>query len=1378
MKAELNENRESKNINLARKYAQSKGYSQEQSQKLIDTIRTDIPNSRLAQCKFLLGVTRMYLNGELKDYDSISGINTSLKYIASDAHVNEYNNNLADNNKEYSAQELIDRFKSVSVDDLESDKNTINQGSYEENSSYKIVRIPDFETASQYGKYTQWCITQDEQYYDSYTKGHMGIFYFCLRNGFENVPREQGENAPLDDYGLSMIAVSVNPDGSLNTCTSRWNHDMDGNDSIMDTQQISELVGRNFYQTFLPRPEEEIKQIKEQIYQNFESILPQLRELIDGDDYYSYGEEIEANFETYIRGLYEDLYNIEIGGNFALYFGINGDYYRTNDGKIFVFNGIIKISNKGRFILHSNNNAYFFNYFTEKLTTNYLSKYKILGWPIQYNAPFISIPLKVNGEEVYSIIDNQTLSPIFKEGEFFKNVMTLIHGGLGVSFHKENSFEFMVDSNRTLSALSIILNNRIEFPEIKEKFPKTRNLSYQEAKELSDYCFEHGFHYQNESKRTVIFPLEVLKEMEKEGLLINEAKASLQDIYEKYYSDIPLNDFNELISADPTAKPNQMGKFGKWILNLYRNQKLKVTDKPELNYALSNFVKYYNRIEKKDINQYQSVGELYNTIKPFTEDPNQATSKSDTIRKTKEEGAEKFYEDSTWEVIIPKTRNASCLYGKGTKWCTAADESNNMFDYYNSKGTLYININKQNGKKYQFHFESGQLMDERDNFISAPVAETIGLTDPLIQKYCQIYGLKAYYCLLGERPIENIEELNFKKVKGTEDLYIVSEFVGNDTQSKLIQFNPSSMEMDVLHEEYYNSMSEQLVNGDLIPIFNGSEILNLFSISQGITILPDDSFNVKVTLNYKANGYDYDYIAYSNDDGTYLYDLSNHDIVGQLSYDSDAECRALPSFTMDFYRNIELPKSYEDYVVIMTDKTVFDIQRGFIITQKPFTNFLIGKDNLPTFIFDDGSKLSITPEGRLLKDIVQSESRKVIFSVKSLMALNEALQEEEQLKKVELPKVIKNQLKKHKTSLGDNPAFPPEDESPFDYKLTVKHLQAITSHLQSFDDLPNIDDVNALKTHLSKLIERASKLEEPIKENLEKICFDFIVDKFAIPEDTVDFTCEISDNINVSDKRIEPEETDETVEFDGIEEIKGLSKEVYKRRFINALVQGAAIYYATQISEYVGEIFKLNPKLPELYDEILTLNTCLGFITTDKMDLDNPSVAGDVEVHLGNDVNKTNIVAKGLLFPVLLCESIKGFMELFASHGLPDSQEQASYILKKADFLLAEPWDIRLGVPLWEKLVSLIPTEDTKLIPLFFMEYVSLPVDKFNELTQEIYGNTRKGKEGINLLLSKIKYEIRKDDFDSYVTKQSSNDVVISDEEDEYFTIDELRGGI
>ena len=253
----LLENRESKNMKIARNVIREMSPNSDPMQ-VLNAIRTDIPNSRLGQCKFLAGVCRMYFNNELTDGQTIRELNQSLKYIASDAHINEYDNNLNGEN----AETLIQRFSMNRQEDLNGDIEKVNQNQYIKNNDYEIIKIGSFEEAEKYGEYTEWCVTHYEDMYNSYTGNGIGVFYFCLKKGFENLERVKGEGCPLDEYGLSMIAVSINLDGSLNTCTCRWNHDNGGNDNIMDTQEISNLLGVNFYSVFKPRKSELIDTIK------------------------------------------------------------------------------------------------------------------------------------------------------------------------------------------------------------------------------------------------------------------------------------------------------------------------------------------------------------------------------------------------------------------------------------------------------------------------------------------------------------------------------------------------------------------------------------------------------------------------------------------------------------------------------------------------------------------------------------------------------------------------------------------------------------------------------------------------------------------------------------------------------------------------------------------------------------------------------------------------------------------------------------------------------------------------------------------------------------------------------------------------------------
>ena len=247
----LTESQESKSIAKAKKFVMDKfGWNNERADKFVRVeLRNDLPALRTRQGgKFILGVTRMFCDRQLTDGGIIMNLNSTIELVASDAHINEYDQNL----NGLSAQELIDRFAGARKEMGNKDREEVAALELQENNDYTIVQIDNFEQASKYAQYTSWCVTHSSNMLDSYTSDGMGQFYFCLKNGFENVPRERGEGCPLDEYGLSMVAVSVTENGDLNTCTCRWNHDNGGNDNIMDTKQISQLIGRNFYEVFKP----------------------------------------------------------------------------------------------------------------------------------------------------------------------------------------------------------------------------------------------------------------------------------------------------------------------------------------------------------------------------------------------------------------------------------------------------------------------------------------------------------------------------------------------------------------------------------------------------------------------------------------------------------------------------------------------------------------------------------------------------------------------------------------------------------------------------------------------------------------------------------------------------------------------------------------------------------------------------------------------------------------------------------------------------------------------------------------------------------------------------------------------------------------------
>lgn len=214
---------------------------------------------------------------------------------------------------------------------------------------------------------------------------------------------------------------------------------------------------------------------------------------------------------------------------------------------------------------------------------------------------------------------------------------------------------------------------------------------------------------------------------EEQARLLLEARPA-EEIRSKYYPDIDQDTFKKIVESDPTSKNGLCGKYVKWIANLYKNGAWKDGDAPETRTALEILMRHGAKLpqDKRDVNKYKSVSDLYNAVKGFES----VDTQSEAERKSKE-GSEKVYEDSDWTVVIPHTEEAAKLYGANTRWCTAA-ENNNMFDYYNRQGPLYIIMSKGSNAKWQFHFPTGQFMDSRDIQIpSVSQLEMYGDTEKL-----------------------------------------------------------------------------------------------------------------------------------------------------------------------------------------------------------------------------------------------------------------------------------------------------------------------------------------------------------------------------------------------------------------------------------------------------------------------------------------------------------------------------------------------------------------------------------------------------------------------------------------------------------------------
>ena len=365
-----------------------------------------------------------------------------------------------------------------------------------------------------------------------------------------------------------------------------------------------------------------------------------------------------------------------------------------------------------------------------------------------------------------------------------------------------------------------------------------------------------------------------------------------------------------------------------------------------------------------------------------------------------------------------------------------------------------------------------------------------------------------------------------------------------------------------------------------------------------------------------------------------------------------------------------------------------------------------------------------------------------------------------------LPEDIMDAVFRRKTSLGDNPALPNIFENGFLEKVIQKRFNETVDELKKIGEINDFSDTE-MKTVLSKLILKCQKIEAKNKNELEKICYNYIIDLFHIPEDSVQMELNLVETVDLSSPSIilDPVDGDDELEFEDINQAESLKDEVYKRRMLDVLSMGAGMQFSSNIKSYMKEIYDVDPNLLDLYRKILALNNYLLFTQEDlNMTDENKMQIGTVELVLGSGDEKVKIKAQGEVFPILLSETVRGFMELFASHGLPQDMKMTELVIGKSDYLKAEPWDMRLGPSLWTMFSDTFENVDSDLLPYLYKRIAKLSPKNFYKLMKEVFARTRNGKRLMGKLIEKAREEKEYFDFQDKMDKVDAEKNLITDE--------------
>ena len=367
------------------------------------------------------------------------------------------------------------------------------------------------------------------------------------------------------------------------------------------------------------------------------------------------------------------------------------------------------------------------------------------------------------------------------------------------------------------------------------------------------------------------------------------------------------------------------------------------------------------------------------------------------------------------------------------------------------------------------------------------------------------------------------------------------------------------------------------------------------------------------------------------------------------------------------------------------------------------------------------------------------------------------------------PEFIANAIMSKNTSVGDNGAFGDKSVSLPTELLVDRYDQVINSVKEIFGYLPTVD--NALET-LSKLIKETAEIEKPLRPQLEKLCESTVNITLSVPKETVLLDCSLVDKINPTNTlRILPE-TSESEEYTFKDADLEPNAEIMKRRFVNAMVQG--ISYLLMMKTYDNEkIQEWNSELPELYGKIIALNDYLLFAKEEKISDDNPMLGAHVETSIGRSDEQTIIESQGLVYPLLLQETYRGFFEMFASNGLPDNIADARYVISKADIIIAEAWDLRIGVPIWQRIDAPLPNNmDCGVYPYLFSSIVIKPVEEFNRTIYDCMTHVEGTIEWLNDIVKQVIHDKEYQKFKNDIEKFNLEKCVITDDVDNEEIID------
>jgi Domain of unknown function (DUF4116) len=211
-----------------------------------------------------------------------------------------------------------------------------------------------------------------------------------------------------------------------------------------------------------------------------------------------------------------------------------------------------------------------------------------------------------------------------------------------------------------------------------------------------------------------------------------------------------------LEKADPTQNKGMTA----WLVGQYAQGRLRLEDLGTANETLAMFRRYAQRLEisQRDLGQYQSLAAVWETVIGFANAEEQQISgkaqKALDRDKAYAESRILRQDEDGFTIAVPLTEFAAKWWGRGTRWCTAAEKDNRFWQYHEDAPLIVIVIPELGDRgKFQLWVarDEFEFMDAVDRPVSGYLEELSAQYWPRFERVI-VHALRQNGLVLGYIP--------------------------------------------------------------------------------------------------------------------------------------------------------------------------------------------------------------------------------------------------------------------------------------------------------------------------------------------------------------------------------------------------------------------------------------------------------------------------------------------------------------------------------------------------------------------------------------------------------------------------------------------------